>query len=330
MADVKLAFTKNTLSDTNSTTYSATKNANGKSCTIFVNDRTKNGFGKDDYFYYQGDISLFSQKEIKELIDNGADGKKYNANTVAKPELGDDGIKKITKMDNCKEMQEGYYYELGNIYNCAEKASQDQTFVKAEAKAAEAAKTTAPATPTASEKPADAPKTDKPAEVAKTDIPAPPTPAQTYNKQYYRPQGIQQPPVSYGPSPAEMMGTSALAGGAIGGFIGALFGGARGFFAGAMGGALGGLMSFCGMSALGGFGGGFGGGCDYSGGFGMGYDPTDDALNMTFANFLNSVSARNSYPMFAMQPQSIPESTPNNIPEQAGENKETPNKTGKA
>lgn len=291
MADVKLAFKRDSLSDANSTTYSATKNVNGKSCTIFVNDRTKNGFGKDDYFYYNGDISLFSQKEIKELVNQGVDGKGYNANTVATPELGSAGI-----LTDCKDMQEGQYYELGSVFDCADKASKDQTFVKSETK---------------TDKPV-APKAETPEEAPKAEIPPPPVPEQSYDQQYSQPQWGQQPPVSYGPSPAMMFGAPIIAGGAIGGVIGGIFGGFKGFLGGLFGGAFGGMMGISGMGGgFGGFGGGFGGG---------GMDSTDVALNMAFANFFNSVSAPQSYPMLAMPMQTRPVSAKANLSELTDDN----------
>lgn len=276
MADVKLELKKNTLSDAQSNTYSATKNADGKSCTIFVNDRTKNGLGKDDYFYYNGDISLFSQKEIKDVIGNGIDGKKYDASNVVKGEMDNSGVKKATKMDNCKDLQEGEYYELGSVLDCADKASKDQTFVKAEVK---------------TEKPAEAPKADTPAD--KPAAPAPKVaskaPEQTYyDEGYYEPQQG-----GYGDeSPFSPLAGSALCGGVFGGFIGALFGGARGFVSGALGGALGGIMNL--------FGGGMGGGFA-CGGYSGGADPMDAALNGVFTGLLRdaaliSSSRSMSYP----------------------------------
>lgn len=316
MADVtSLEFKKDTLGTGNSATYSATKTVGNKTCTIFVNDRTKNGFGKDDFFFYDGDISLFSQKEIKDLVDKGADGKKYDANNVDK-KVNRDDLEKLVKMDTCKDLEKGKYYELGSVFDCATKAEEKiQTEAKAkadaeaaakakaeaDAKAAEAAKTAPPATPAATEKPVAA-KAEKP-------IPPPPAkaPAQNDNQQYYQQQWAQ--PVSYGPSPAEMMGTSALAGGAIGGIIGFLFGGSRGFFGGAIGGALGGLMSFCGMS-------GFGGGM-MCGGFGGGYDDgmasLDGALNMTFARGMNNMAAIMSQPIYVAPVQNRQAPPPSNL-----------------
>lgn len=327
MADVNLKFEKDTtLSDRRSTTYSTTKTVGEKSCTIFVNDITKNGFGKKDRFMYKGDISLFSQKEIQDLISKGVDDKPYNAGDKTPPRASF----KTEKVDECKEIKEGHYYGLGDILDCSakgveaeEKAQAEakaktdaeaaaKAKVEADAKAAEAAKTAPPATPAATEKPAAA-KAEKP-------IPPPPAqaPEQNYNQEYYQQQWAQ--PVSYGPSPAEMMGTSALAGGAIGGILGFLFGGSRGFFSGAFGGALGGLMGFCGMSGMSGMGGAMIGGGFDCGGFGMGPDPTDAALNMTFANFFNSVSSPRPYIMPALQSQSAPATPVSNLPELTDKN----------
>lgn len=169
-------------------------------------------------------------------------------------------------------------------------------------KATEVAKATPPATPAATEKPA-APKKD--------EAPIPPSPAkapeQNYNQQYYQQQWAQ--PVSYGPSPAEIMGTSALAGGAIGGILGFLFGGSKGFWGGALGGALGGLMSL--------FGGGMGGGM-MCGGFGGGYDDgmasVDNALNGIFARGLCNMAAMTSQPIYVAPVQNRPANPPSNLP----------------
>lgn len=315
MADVtNLEFKKyNKLSDIPGTAYSVTKTTGNKICTIFVNDRTSNGFGKDDYFYYDGDISLFSQKEIKDLVDKGVEGKKYNASNVAK-DVNPEGTVKLAKMDNCKDVEEGKYYELGSIMDCATKASEGQTFVKAETKAAtaaEAAKTAPPAAPAATEKPAE------PAKAEKTE-PAPPAqalmhaPEHTYdNQEYYDPQ---QGGYEY-ESPLSPLAGSALCGGAIGGIIGALIGGFKGFFSGALGGALGGVMSL--------FGGGIGG--FMSGGYcGGGYDDgmasLDAALNWTFAKNLSLMSAPRQYVLPALQSPSEPATPASNLPELTDKN----------
>lgn len=321
MADVDLKFQKDNVivTDRKSATYSCTKTVGNKTCTIFVNDRSKNGFGKDDFFFYDGDISLFSQKEIKDLVDKGVDGKKYDANNVGK-KVSTKGIEKLVKMDTCKDLEQGKYYELGSVFDCSTKGAEAEAKVKAEAdakakaeaeakakaeadaKAAEAAKTAPPATPAATEKPA----------VAKAEKPIPPPPAKApeqnyYNQEYYQPGGYAP---AYEPTISPLAG-SALFGGAIGGFLGALFGGFKGFLSGAFGGALGGLMGFCGMSGMGGgfMGGGFGGGYD------DGMASLDAALNQTFARGLYNMSALASQPIFVPPPQSRPANPPSNLPE---------------
>lgn len=304
MADVtNLEFTKSTY-DTSSTTYSATKNDGKKTCTIFVNDRTNNGFGKDDYFYYKGDISLFSQTEIKNIIEKGAGGQKYVAANVATGKMDASGIRQVAKLDTCKELQEGEYYEVGSVFNCAAKA-EEKTQAEAKAKAEAEAKAKAAADAKAAEAAKNAPPATP---AAKDEKPIPPPPEQNYDQQYYQQQWAQQPPVSYGPSPAEMMGTSALAGGAIGGIIGFLFGGPKGFWGGAFGGALGGLMSFCGMGAMGFMGGGFGG---YDDG---GMASLDAELNGLFAYNYDRFAAIASQPTFIPPSQNEPAIPPSNLP----------------
>lgn len=324
MADVtSLEFKKDNVivTDRKSTTYSASKTVGSKTCTVFVNDRTKNGFGKDDFFFYDGDISLFSQTEIKDLVDKGVDGKKYDANNVAKGKISTKGIEKLVKMDTCKDLEQGKNYELGSVFNCASKGAEAETKAQAEAdakvaaeakaaaeakvaaaaKVAEAAKTAPAVTPAATEKPAEAAKNEKP-------IPPPPAkaPEQNYNQDYYMPQqGGYEPP-----SMAATIGAPILAGGAIGGILGMLFGGARGFFGGFLGGAMGGLMSLFGGGMMGGsMMGGFGGG------YGMGPDPMDAALNMTFARGLDGMSALMSQPIFIAPPQNRPAAPVSNLPE---------------
>lgn len=317
MADVNLQFQKDNVivTDKKSATYSCKKTVGEKTCTIFVNDRTKNGFGKDDLFYYDGDISLFSQKEIKDLVEKGVGDKKYDEKNVGKG-VNNVNVKNFVKMDVCKDLEQGKYYELGSVFTCATTGAEAEAKTEAEAKAkadaeaaakakaeadakaAEAAKTAPPATPAA---------TEKPAAPAKNEAPIPPPPVQNDDPGYYQQQWSQ--PVSYGPSPAEMMGTSALAGGAIGGIIGFLFGGTRGAFGGALGGALGGLMSFCG-GGMGVFGGGMMGGVDQ----------TDMALNMAFANFLNNVSAPRQYVLPPLESPSQPAAPASNLPELTDKN----------
>lgn len=206
------------------------------------------------------------------------------------------------------------------VKNASSKDKTPETPKATETKATTEEKTTAntassasakPAEAPKADKPADTPKTDKPAETAKIDIPPPPAPAQIYNEQYYQPQLVQQPRVSYGPSPAQMMGTSALAGGVAGGLLGFLFGGTKGFFSGSIGGALGGLMGFCGMSA---FGGGFGDGFD------CGAESLNGPLNLAFANFYNSVSFPQVYPMSAMPMQPNQPVAQSSLPELTDEN----------
>lgn len=340
MKDLKLFLSeikKDTTSTGSSATYGATKTVGNKSCTIFVKDRTNNGLGKDDDFYYQGDISVFSQKEIKDIIEKGVGDKKYDAANVAQGTITSDGSNKATKMDNCKDLQENQHYELGSVFECATKATESETFVKpaqqapattsqqAPAAPATSAPTAdpappAPVAPAASQKPAEAPAqqasvaTAQQVPAAPTADPAPPVapaqpakaPEQRYNQGNYQPQWRQQP-APYQPSPFSPIAGSMLAGGAIGGFIGALFGGFRGFMGGLFGGLLGGLMNF---------GGGMGGG--FGGGFGGGMDSMDAALNGVMAGLLNDLASipsfnRNPHPMLTMPQQN--RTAPSNLPE---------------
>lgn len=319
MADItNLEFKQNKLGRDNSATYSATKKVGNKTCTIFVNDRTKNGFGRDDFFFYDGDISLFSQKEIKDLIDKGADGKKYDANNIGNVE-STDGIDKLVKMDSCKDLEKGKYYELGSVFDCANKSvvaeekAQAEAKAKADAeaaakakaeadaKAAEASKTTPPATPATTEKPAEAAKTEK------SDPTPPALPAETSEQDYYNQYGPQQG-VYEPPSMAATIGAPILAGGAIGGIIGMLFGGARGFFSGLLGGALGGLMSL--------FGGGIGfmGGGFMGGGYDGGMASVDNALNGIFARGMYNMAGLMSQPIYVAPQQSRPAAPASNLP----------------
>ncbi len=326
MADVNLKFEKNTTqSDRKSINYSATKTVGNKTCTIFVNDRTKNGFGKDDSFFYDGDISLFSQKEIKDLIEQGVDGKKYDENNVAKSK-----ISKINIQSDCKEMAVGKYYELGSVFSCANKGAEAEAKTDAEAKAkaeaeaaakakaeadAKAAEAAKAATPAATEKPAEAAKTEKtdPAPPAPPTPPTPPTeaPEQDYYNQYGPPQGGYEPP-----SLAATIGAPVLAGGAIGGILGMLFGGARGFFGGFLGGALGGLMNLFG----GGMGGGYMGGGMMGGGYDDGTASLNGPLNWVFANGLNNMAAMMSQPIYVAPVQHRPATPASNLPELTDKN----------
>ena len=318
MTEVNLELKKdNKLSDRHSITYSVTKTVGNKTCTIFINDTTKNGFDKNDRIMYKGDISLFAQKEIKDVITNGINNKPYDANNIPKKKSSAG----VEKLNDCKEIKEGHYYGLGDVLDCGTKALEAEakadkiTTLEKAAEALKEAKPAASQTATPTAQPAQKPA--QPAQQIKAAVPA----RQVYSNQYYMPappQPMYDAPVMYAASPASVVGSSMLAGGLMGGIFGGifggLFGGARGFSGGLMSGMMGGMMGGL-LGGLGSFGGGFGGfgggiggfGCGFGGGFEGGFgapDATDMALNQIFSSFMGSLSAQ-SYMMSAYSPANM-------------------------